>query len=71
MVEFSDKLFEKEWCKNGHIGFVIEGKVKVTFFNGHIVEFKKGDFISIPEGEKDKHKAEMEKGEKVLVLFFI
>ena len=71
MVEFSDKLVENDWCKNGHIGYVLEGKVKVNFFNDTFVEFKKRDYISIPEGEKDKHKAEIKKGEKVLILFFI
>ena len=71
LVEFSDKLVEEDWCKNGHLGYVIEGKVKVIFHNGSEVIFKKGDFINIPEGEKDKHKAEITKGETALILFYL
>ena len=71
LVEFNDKLDEKEWCKNGHLGYVIEGKAKVVFHNGSKVIFKKGDFINIPEGEDDKHKTEIAKGEKALIIFYL
>ncbi len=71
LVEFSHELIEEDWCKNGHLGYVIDGKAKVLFHNGSKAVFKKGDFINIPEGEKDKHKTKIKKGEKALILFFI
>lgn len=71
LVEFDDRLVEKDWCKNGHLGYVIDGRAKVNFHNGAEVIFKKGDFINIPEGEQNKHKTEMAKGEKILILFYL
>ena len=70
LVEFNEKLVEKEWCKKGHFGYVLEGIAEVEFFNGKTCIFKKGDLILIPEGEKDKHKTKIEKGKKGLVIFF-
>ena len=71
LAEFTDELIEEEWCKNGHLGYVIEGKAKVVFHNGSTTIFKKGDFINIPEGEKDKHKTKIARGEKALILFYL
>jgi len=70
LVEFTDELVEKDWCTNGHLGYAISGKGRVTFFNGQKVIFKKGDFINIPKGENNKHKTQIDKGERALIVFF-
>jgi len=70
LVEFSDELEEKDWCTNGHLGYVIGGKAKVMFTDGQKAVFKQGDFINIPKGENDRHKTHIDKGERALVVFF-
>lgn len=54
LVEFTDKFIETDWCKNGHIVYILEGRLEVNF-NGNIVILDKDDGLFIPAGEKDKH----------------
>ncbi len=54
LVEFTDKFVETDWCKKGHIVYILEGRLEVNF-NGNMVVFNKGDGLFIPAGEKDKH----------------
>ena len=56
VVEYTDEFVEPDWCKAGHIGYVLEGRFEIDF-NGRIVEFGPGDGIFIPAGEEHKHKA--------------
>ena len=53
-VEFTDKHVETDWCKKGHIVYILEGKLEVNF-DGNVVVFNTGDGLFIPAGEKDKH----------------
>jgi ethanolamine utilization protein EutQ (cupin superfamily) len=69
LAEFSEDFAEKNWCTKGHIGYVIEGNISIDF-NGKLVNFKSGDGLFIPEGESNKHKAKVAKGEKALVILF-
>lgn len=69
LVRFYDNFMEKEWCTNGHIGFVLRGEMKINF-DGTIKSYKQGDGLWIEAGEKSKHKVLMDKGKQVeLVLF--
>ncbi len=54
LVEFTDKFIEADWCRKGHIVYILEGKLEVNF-DGNVVVFSKGDGLFIPAGEKDKH----------------
>lgn len=69
LTEFSYGLVESDWCIKGHIGYVINGEFAIDY-SGTIERYKAGDTIFIPKGEKDKHKAILEKGEKVTLLLF-
>ena len=69
LVEFSEGFIEPDWCKKGHAGYVIDGTFAIDY-NGNLEKYKKGDVIFIPEGEQHKHKAILEKGEKVTLLLF-
>jgi ethanolamine utilization protein EutQ (cupin superfamily) len=53
-VEFTDRFVETDWCRKGHIVYILEGQLKVNF-NGNEVVFNTGDGLFIPAGEKDKH----------------
>jgi len=56
MVEFTEGFVEPDWCVEGHIGYVLEGKMDVDF-NGEIVRYSAGDGLMIPMGEENQHKA--------------
>jgi quercetin dioxygenase-like cupin family protein len=56
VVEYSNDFVEPDWCRNGHVGYVLEGEVEIDF-NGRLVRFGAGDGIFIPPGDEHKHKA--------------
>lgn len=69
LIKFKYGFIEKEWCKSGHLGYVLAGEMKINF-DGEIKFFKKGDGLWIEKGEQSKHKVIIEKGKFVeLVLF--
>ena len=55
LVEFAHGFVEPDWCTKGHIGYILEGKIKVDFDRNTVV-FGTGDGIFIPADEKHKHK---------------
>ena len=54
LVEFTNELVEPDWCRKGHIGYVLSGSMEIDF-NGNIVPYKQDDGIFIPAGEDNKH----------------
>ena len=69
LLRFYDDFFEKDWCINGHIGYVTDGEMTVDF-NGEIVSYKKGDGLWIESGEYSKHKVSISKGKFVELILF-
>ncbi len=69
LLKFKDDFIEEEWCINGHIGYVLEGEMKIDF-NGEIKFYKKGDGLWIDHGEKSKHKVIIDKGKQVTLILF-
>ncbi len=55
LVEFSKGFIEPDWCRKGHIGYILEGQMELDF-NGKVIKFGAGDGVFIPTGEKHKHK---------------
>ena len=66
LVEFTKEFIEQEWCEKGHIGYVLEGTLEVSFPQGK-VRFSEGDGVFILGGELEKHKASVI-GEKVTLI---
>jgi len=58
LAEFTKEFFEADWCTKGHIGYVLEGQMKIDF-DGKVVMFGPGNGLFIPAGEKHKHKAKV------------
>jgi len=58
LVEFLKGFIEPDWCRKGHIGYVLEGKMEIDF-NGELVSFVPGDGLFIPAGEESKHLAKV------------
>lgn len=69
LVEFSYGFVEPDWCLKGHAGYVLNGEFSIDY-SGSVERYKAGDFLFIPKGEKDKHKAILEKGQKVTLLLY-
>jgi quercetin dioxygenase-like cupin family protein len=56
LVEYNREFIEPDWCRKGHIGYVLEGRFSIDF-SGQTTEYAPGDGIFIPPGEEHKHKA--------------
>ena len=69
LLVFRESFIEKEWCLKGHVGYVIEGEMKINF-DGNIQSYRKGDGIWIDEGERSKHKVIIEKGKQIMLILF-
>ena len=54
LVEFARGFKEPDWCRKGHIGYVLEGEAELQF-SERTVSLKAGDGIFIPAGEDHKH----------------
>ncbi len=66
-VEFTDELIEPDWCKKGHLGYVLSGKMEINF-DGKIISYEAGDGIYIPPGENHKHMVTVASGTVRLIL---
>jgi quercetin dioxygenase-like cupin family protein len=67
MVEFSREFTEPDWCRKGHIGYVLEGNMEIDF-GGKLVAYKQGDGLFIPAGEKNKHRLYVLSDKLVLIM---
>ncbi len=54
LAEFSREFKEPDWCRKGHIGYVLEGEGELLF-GGKTVLLKSGDGLFILPGEEHKH----------------
>jgi len=66
LVEYSKNL-SPHWCEKGHIGYVLEGQMKVKFEHD-VQTYSPGDGIFIPGGPEHKHMATIIT-DKVTVIF--
>ncbi|MHC4950411.1 MAG: cupin domain-containing protein [Planctomycetota bacterium] len=55
LVEFAKEFVEPDWCRKGHIGYILEGQMEIDF-DGNVIVFGPGDGVFIPAGEAHKHK---------------
>lgn len=69
LLEFSEGFIEKDYCRKGHTGYVLEGSFALDF-NGKVEKYKTGDIVFISPGEADQHEALIGQGEKVTLLLF-
>lgn len=56
LVEFSSDFVEEDWCVKGHIGYVLQGELEISFADKSL-RFSAGDGLFIIAGESEKHKA--------------
>jgi quercetin dioxygenase-like cupin family protein len=55
LLEFGQDLAHSHWCTIGHIGYVIAGELEIEFDN-EVIIFRAGDGVTIPSGQKDRHR---------------
>jgi quercetin dioxygenase-like cupin family protein len=67
LVEFSAGFAEPDWCRKGHIGYVLEGEAELQF-SDQTISLKAGDGIFIPAGEEHKHLLHVRRGGIRVVL---
>jgi glyoxylate utilization-related uncharacterized protein len=60
LLEHSQKAQEEDWCQKSHVGYVVEGELKIDF-SGKTETFRTGDGIFISAGEKHKASSVTEK----------
>lgn len=56
LVEFTPEFVEPDWCQKGHVGFVLEGILEVSF-SGRVVVYPQGSGVFISPGSASAHKA--------------
>jgi arsenate reductase len=56
LLEFTRELDHPHWCEAGHVGYVLEGAMEVTFAEGEPVSFRAGDGINIATGTAERHR---------------
>jgi quercetin dioxygenase-like cupin family protein len=56
LVEFSTGEGDPHWCELGHIGFVLQGGLKIDF-KGTVLAFDAGDCLFIPPGASSAHRS--------------
>ena len=55
LVEYS-QIMEPHWCERGHIGHIVEGRMKIEFKEESQI-FEKDDAVFIPPGARHAHRA--------------
>jgi hypothetical protein len=68
LVEFRHGFEELDWCRLAHTGYVIEGRLRLTFPRQEVV-VQAGDGLHIPLGDAHRHKATPLTERVLLVLF--
>jgi ethanolamine utilization protein EutQ (cupin superfamily) len=56
LLELTPEFIEADWCRKGHIGVVLEGRLEIDF-SGRVEQYEPGHALFIPPGEPGRHKA--------------
>jgi len=56
LLEFTTEYVELDWCRKGHIGYLLAGELEIDFSGTHR-QLQAGQGLFIDEGEDCKHKA--------------
>lgn len=66
LVEFSHQFEESDWCRKGHIGYLLDGTLEIDF-GGELRTLTLGNGFLIPAGDDFKHKAKVI-GDKAVIF---
>lgn len=55
LVEISSTCEHPDWCRTGHVGFVVSGDLEIEFADT-VEKFSAGDAFLIMSGEDSRHK---------------
>lgn len=69
LLHFNEEFKELDWCRNGHIGYVINGSMDVDFGDCRMT-YGAGEGIWIEAGEEEKHKVLIAPGQEVEMILF-
>ena len=68
LVEFQTGFEEDGWCEKAHVGYVLEGTLRIDLPD-QTLQAKAGDVLWIPAGHETRHRAEMISEAVRLILF--
>jgi quercetin dioxygenase-like cupin family protein len=66
LAEFTKEFVEQDWCTKGHIGYILEGQMKIDF-DGKVIVFGPGNGLFIPAGKRHKAKVLTDTVKAILV----
>tara|TARA_R110002124_G_scaffold100945_3_gene248309 strand:+ start:16 stop:336 length:321 start_codon:yes stop_codon:yes gene_type:complete len=69
LMHIDHHFVEEDYCTNGHLGFIVEGEMKLILKN-QMIKFEKGDGLCLNAGDDEKHKVSVEKGKFVRLILF-
>jgi hypothetical protein len=61
LIELSEGFREADWCRRGHIGYVLAGRLEITYPD-RVEELLPGHILLIREGDAEKHRARVIQG---------
>ena len=67
LVEFTEEFIESDWCRKGHIAYVVNGTLEIDFGTRRVT-FTAGDGLFIPPEESSKHKVRVPNGAATLFI---
>ena len=67
-VELTPEFVELDWCRKGHVGYVLEGELELTFPDGPRCFAAGQAFMLAGDDEADKHRARSISPRTVLLI---
>lgn len=69
LVTFSEGFVEPDWCRKGHVGYIVGGSCNIDY-SGRPEHYRPGDVFFIRDGEADRHKLSVGEEGSVTILLF-
>ncbi len=67
LLELTKEFVENDWCLKGHIGYILDGRLEITFSTELPTLLEMGDGLMITEGIQHKARALSEVVKLILV----
>lgn len=56
LIELAESFVEADWCTKGHVGYVLDGELELSFAD-RVERLRPGQAFIVRSGDADKHKA--------------
>jgi hypothetical protein len=69
LLRFTHEFHEEDWCRNGHVGYILSGSMEVDFGDCRMT-YESGEGIWIEAGEAEKHRVLVALGQYTEMILF-